>query len=345
MMTNIETKKEILDCVTKALETKVRLFKIAEVVGLPVRTLQRWKLDLVDKRTTVKHSSPKALTEKEKDLIVEICNRHEFKDMTPNKIVPKLVEQDVYIASESMFYRVLKDRSLLKHRSNCKSPREKVKPETLIATAPNQILSWDITYIKSGIRGIFFYLYLFMDVYSRKIMGWQIENEESGSHAQAVISRICRENNLTDILLHADNGGPMKCGNMLSTLQFLGVTASFSRPAVSNDNPYSEALFKTLKYKAGYPKSFDSIEEARDWVEKFVHWYNNEHQHSSIKYVTPEQRHRGEDANILLKRQQTYEEAKKKNPLRWTGKTRDWSYVNKVELRGSAKKIEPKKNT
>lgn len=343
MMTEHEERNRILLDSKEAQENGARICKISQVIGLSSRTLQRWQHSDTDQRPLIKKISPKALTQEEKEAIIEVCNQHEYMDMTPNKIVPTLAEKGQYIASESMFYRVLKENNQLKHRNKCKEPKKRPEPATLIANGPNQLLSWDITYLKTSVRGIFFYLYLFMDVYSRKIMGWRIEEEENGEIAKIEIEKICDENNLKDIYLHSDNGAPMKSGTLLSTLQFLGITASFSRPSVSNDNPYSESLFKTMKYKVGYPDCFDTIEEAREWVNRFVKWYNNEHLHSSIKFVTPEQRHTGADKEILAKRNETYLKAKEKNPMRWSRKTRDWSYIDRVELRGSVKLIEPKK--
>ena len=130
------------------------------------------------------------------------------------------------------------------------------------------------------------------------------------------MTKICRENNIDGAKLHSDNGSPMKGATMLATLQEIGIAPSFSRPSVSNDNPYSESLFKTLKYSAGYPRSFNSIEEARKWVSNFVYWYNNEHRHSGIKFVTQMQRHNSEDEVLLEKRRKTYKQAQQKNPKR-----------------------------
>ena len=174
-----------------------------------------------------------------------------------------------------------------------------------------------------------------MDIYSRKIVGWEIYEQQSDELASTVAKRAYLSEGINgkDLALHSDNGSPMKGATMLATLQNLGVAASFSRPSVSNDNPYSEALFRTLKYKPGYPvKPFTSIDESRDWVFKFVKWYNEEHKHSGLKFVSPGQRHRGEDKDILNHRKQVYEKARQNNPARWTGKTRNWEIEEKVYL-------------
>ena len=344
VMITKEAREALLADTKEAQEAGARISQIEKILGLSCRSLQRWNHNDIDKRPFAKQTSPKALSQEERDLILKTCNLDEFKDMTPNKIVPILAQRGTYIASESMFYKVLKENKQLKHRSNSKEPKKIVEPKTLVATGPNQLLSWDITYMRTSIKGVFFYLYLFMDVYSRKIVGWRIEDEESGDYAKQTVEQICLGNNLEGIFLHSDNGGPMTCGTILATMQYLGITASYSRPSVSNDNPYSESLFKTLKYKPGYPKNFETIEEARNWVEEFVKWYNTEHLHSGIKFVTPEQRHNGDDKDILAKRDATYQAAKKMNPKRWTRTTRNWTYIDKVKLKGSARRIQPLKN-
>lgn len=182
---------------------------------------------------------------------------------------------------------------------------------------------------------MYFYLYMVMDVYSRKIVGWQVYERESSARAADLMTDICeREAVAADqVTLHSDNGGAMRGEVLLVTLQRLGVIPSFSRSGVSSDNAYSESVFKTMKYVPYYPeKGFEEIARARQWVEKFVVWYNTEHLHSAIKFVTPQQRHEGLDKEILSRRAELYEQARKKNPSRWSGKTRDWSEIREVRL-------------
>jgi transposase InsO family protein len=264
-----------------------------------------------------------------------MANSDEFGALSPNQIVPVLAERGQYLASESTFYRILRAANQLQHRQASRPAKPPQQPKALTATAPNQLYSWDITYLPTTIRGVFFYLYLFMDVYSRKIVGWQVyECESSDWAAEIVRDIVCREGISRDqVTLHSDNGGPMKGATMLATLQALGILPSFSRPAVSNDNPYSEALFKTLKYRPEYPaKPFADLNQARLWVTGFVAWYNHQHRHSAIQYVTPHQRHSGQEVTILQQRQQVYEAAKKRHPERWQGKTRSWDPVTVVYL-------------
>lgn len=168
-------------------------------------------------------------------------------------------------------------------------------------------------------------------MFSRKIVGWEIWETETADHASELIKRIYREEKIyvkkQPLVLHSDNGSPMKGATMLETLYALGIVPSKSRPRVSNDNPYAESLFKTLKYRPNYqPKGFSTIMEARLWVKRFVDWYNNEHRHSGIQYVTPTQRHEGKDKEILERRRELYEKAKQRHPERWSGEIRNWEY-------------------
>lgn len=189
----------------------------------------------------------------------------------------------------------------LKQRNSCNTGK---KPRALVATGPNQVYTWDITYLPTQVKGVFLYLYLVMDIYSRKIVGWQVHEEERSALAADLMTDICEREGIRrdQVTLHSDNGSPMKGATMLATLQQLVIMPSFSRPSVSNDNPYSESLFRTLKYRPNYPgKPFADVRSARSWVEGFIGWYNHEHRHSAIKFVTPAQRHCGEDSSILAK--------------------------------------------
>lgn len=332
-MTLNPERNDIISYMKDGTSKGARKEQICKIIGINIRTIQRWEKNQGgDRRPDSKHKSPIALSEKEKDSIIKICTSDEYKDMNPNVIVPLLAEKGIYIASESSFYRVLRERGLLNHRSECKPPKPRKAPDELKATGPRQVFSWDITYLKTKIRGIFFYLYLFMDVWSRKIVGWTVEEFEDGNVASSVISEICKQEKIDSVYLHSDNGGPMTCATMLGTLQRLGVVPSFSRARVSNDNAYSESLFKTLKYVPAYPGQFNSIEEASKWVETFVEWYNTKHRHSGIKYVTPNERHLKADIEIMKKRKRTYIAARKKNPGRWSKNIRNWDYIEEVIL-------------
>ena len=274
------------------------------------------------------------LTDDEKQKILNIANSKEFADKSPAQIVPTLADRGEYVASESSFYRILKAEGLNAHRGKAK-PATKSKPDELKATGPNQVYSWDITFLKTEVLGVFLYLYFVMDVYSRKIVGFRVHENQSADRAATMMESICRAEGVKkdQLTLHSDNGGPMKGATMLATLQRLGVMPSFSRPCVSDDNPDSEALFKTTKYCPMYPsKPFSDVSEALAWVKRFVYWYNEEHLHSGIKFVTPGSRHRGEDRKILDQRKEVYEEAKKRHPNRWSKNTRNWDHIAEVSL-------------
>jgi len=274
------------------------------------------------------------LSEAERITILATANQEKFANLPPSQIVPKLADEGVFIASESTFYRTLRAAKQLAHRGRTKAAKHK-RPLAVLATEPNQLWSWDITYLSTTVKGLYFYLYLIMDVFSRKIVGWEVYEEETSELAGKTLRKACLREGVAGrtLILHSDNGSPMKGATMLGTMQKLGVMPSFSRPSVSNDNPYSESLFKTLKYHPGLPeKPFDTVDEAREWVAGFQHWYNEVHQHSAIKFVTPGQRHRGEDRVILNKRVALYAMARAAMPERWSGACRNWARPSVVSL-------------
>lgn len=330
-------KVEMIQWIKQAVNDGARQSKACRILGISIRTLQRWRnlTNLKDRRCQLKKKPSNALSELETKLIIQTANKPEYANLSPAKIVPALADTGIYIASESSFHRILKAAGQLTHRLKSKPKRTINKPKALVASMANQIYSWDITYLPTSIKGMFYYLYLVMDIYSRKIVGWQVYTQELSSHAANLMTDICARENIKpkQVTLHSDNGGPMKGATMLATLQKLGVVPTFSRPSVSNDNPYSESLFRTLKYRPEYPAhAFTDLQAARDWVAGFVSWYNTEHLHSSIKYVTPQQRHNGDDIEILAKRKDVYHLARKRNPNRWSGKIRDWAHVKEVFL-------------
>lgn len=330
-------RKDIICHLNEACQSGARQAEACEVIGISAKTLQRWhnQDNLQDGRIDAHHSPANKLTELERQRIIKVANEAAYANLSPSKIVPTLADNGLYIASESSFYRVLKSENQLNHRQKTKSTRQIKKPRTLTASEPNQLYSWDITYLPTVIRGSFYYLYLVMDIYSRKIVGWQVYEKESSALAADLMADICQRESIQrdQVVLHSDNGSPMKGATMLATLQELGIMPSFSRPSVSNDNPYSESLFRTLKYRPEYPEqAFNDLLAARTWVEGFVRWYNTEHLHSAIKFVTPEQRHNGDDIKILEKRKHVYSDAKSKHPERWQSDIRNWEPVKVVRL-------------
>jgi len=336
-MISLPERQQIVQWVTQANTAGARAHQACELLGIAPRTLQRWQQCgelLDDARRTRCHVPANKLSDQEREQIITVANRKEFAHLPPSQMVPQLADRGEYMASESTFYRVLRAAGQLKHRQASRAATVH-KPRPLETTAPNQVYSWDITYLKTTVRGIFLYLYLFMDIYSRKIVGWQVYEDESSACAADILRDITQREGIgpEQITLHSDNGGPMKGASMLATLQALGIMPSFSRPAVSNDNPYSESLFKTLQYRPEYPaQPFADVTAARQWVSGFVDWYNFKHRHSAIQFVTPAQRHAGLDTAILAKRQALYQAAKARHPERWSRHTRNWDPVQVVYL-------------
>lgn len=275
-----------------------------------------------------------ALTVDEEAKIVELATAPEFVGLSPHQLVPKLADMSMFVASESSFFRVLRRKRLARHRDRSR-PRKHRRPREFVATGPNQVWAWDITYLRAGVLGTFWYLYAILDVWSRKVVGWAVHDVQSDELAAALIDEACRREGIVraGLVLHADNGAAMKGKTMLVKLEQLGVLPSFSRPRVSDDNPFPEALFRTLKYRPSYPdKPFILLEDARRWVAGFVGWYNDDHQHSGIRFVTPSQRHAGHDVAILAHRTEVYRAARRRNPNRWSRSTRNWTPISIVRL-------------
>jgi putative transposase len=338
-MTSLPERDQVMAMVAEAIVAGARQARACKVISLSERTLQRWQNDQAggagDRRPARVQSPKNQLSMLERQRLLAIANSPEFGHLPPSQIVPRLADRGQYVASESTFYRVLKAENQLKHRGAERPAKPRSKPRALCATAPTELFSWDITYLPTQVKGIYFYLYLFMDIFSRKIVGWQVYEGESSELASEVMRDICARENIArdQVVLHSDNGSPMKGATMLATLQALGVMPSFSRPAVSNDNPFSESIFKTMKYRPSYPqRPFENLLAARQWVGTFVHWYNEEHRHSAIGFVTPAQRHAGLDAALLSKRVELYEAARQRHPERWSGATRNWQPVMIVHL-------------
>ena len=315
-----------------------------------MRTLERWEKDdgIQDQRQLVVRTPKNKLTPEQRDMVITTANNATYRDLPPCKIVPLLADKGEYIASESTFYRILKEENQLAHRQTSRISKHK-RPEPYEAYGSNQVWSWDISYLPTKVAGMYFYLYLIVDIYSRKIVGFNVHAEESSTHAASLIKQACLDEDVNHkkLILHSDNGSPMRGATMLATLEKLGVIPSFSRPSVSDDNPYSEALFRTVKYHNSFPMldKFENISSARVWTEKFVAWYNNDHLHSALKFVTPNQRHSGEDLLIRTKRHKVYQLAKAHNPERWSRNTRNWSLPSSTTLNPGKKNKQDNKHS
>jgi transposase InsO family protein len=279
-----------------------RAGRLAELLGVGLATLQRWRRqfagdgDGLDRRKGSLRQVSHRLTDEERRRILLTCNQPEFAALPPGQIVPILADRGLYIGSERSFYRVLHAHGQAHRRGRARPPQEPRPVPRLEARGPNQLWSWDITYLPTSVWGVWLYLYLVIDVWSRKVVAWDVAEREDAQIAADLVGRACLRERISrgrrqPLILHADNGNAMRAATLESRLEELGVLRSFSRPRVSNENPYSESLFRTVKYRPDYPRrSFRTQEEACLWVAAFVDWYNHRHRHSAIRFVTPHQR-------------------------------------------------------
>lgn len=326
----------ILGHLDEAVAAGARQAAACDLIGLDERTVQRWRQQPAgdDQRRGPKTRPGNALTVAEEAELVALVTSKEFGGLSPHQLVAKLADLGIYVASEATIYRLLRRRRLLRHRDRAR-PRTRRRPREYVATGPNQVWAWDITYLPAAVRGTFWYLYAILDVWSRKIVAWGVHTVQSDELAAQLIDEACRREGVVrdGLVLHADNGAAMKGKTMLVKLAELGIVPSFSRPRVSDDNPYPEALFRTLKYRPAYPdRPFNTVDDARRWVAVFVAWYNDDHQHSGIRFVTPSERHDGRETAILAHRERIYRAAVQRNPSRWARHTRNWKPVSTVRL-------------
>lgn len=321
----------MISLIREAIIAGARQSEACRILGITARTLERWQKQQAggqDQRRGPHTPVAHRLSEAEKDEILAHANRPELRNLSPERVVATLADEKIFICSERSLRRVLTERGQAAYRGRAKPASVAHKPHEYVATEPLRVLSWDITYLRnSHVRGSFFFLYLYVDVWSRRILGWAVHEEQSSECASELLRNVCSEHAIeaNAAVLHQDNGAPMKGATFLATLDALGITKSFSRPGVSDDNAYIEALFRHLKYVPNYPKGgFASLEESRAWVSHFVDWYNHHHLHSAIGLVTPDARHHGRDIEILSARQDLYELAQKRSPRRWTRAPRKW---------------------
>ena len=339
-MISLEDRAFAVVIINEAIESGCGLAKACQEAGIDRRTFRRWTADaanevVADARPTAERPIPhNKFSAQERACVLEACHEERFADAPPSQIVPTLADEGKYIGSESTFYRLLHAADEQHQRGRARKPLTKL-PSTHCASGPNQIWSWDVTFLATPTRGIHYYLYMIMDVWSRKIVGHEVYESETGELAcelfeRTVLAEGCHDK---EVVIHADNGAPQRSSTLRIKLDQLGLRTSYSRPRVSNDNAYSESLFRTAKYRHDFPvDGFENIEAARKWVLSFVRWYNNTHRHSAIKFVTPSQRHEGKDVEILTARKVVYRQAKELNPNRWSKDIRDWERVGEVWL-------------
>jgi putative transposase len=260
----------------------------------------------------------RALSSIERTLVHQTLNSERFADQAPREIYATLLDEGTYLCSTSTLYRVLAEHAELRERRDQLRHPAYTKPE-LLATRPNQVWSWDITRVLGPTKWTYYYLYVIVDIFSRYVVGWLLAEHESGALAELLIAEACAQQRIArdQLTIHADNGGPMIAKPVTLLMSDLGVTPSHSRPHVSNDNPFSEAQFKTMKYQPDYPARFGSLSEARTWFQKFFPWYNTEHHHGGIGFMTPAAVHYGDAARLFLNRQQTLAAAYAVHPQRF----------------------------
>lgn len=336
-MTNALDRQHAVTLVNDARTAGARLFAACTELGIGTNTYRRWVRGSVDQRPMARRPTPShALSQTERAEVLHECHLPAHASLPPAQIIPRLLDTEQrYLASESSFYRVLRAAGEQHRRGRARTPRRPGPPRRHEARSPNDVWSWDVSYLPSHVRGQFYYLYLIIDIYSRKIVGFEVfESENTDNSRQVIRQAVLREGVAQrPRVLHADNGSPMKGATLRATLEALGIAASHSRPRVSNDNAYSESLFRTCKYRPDYPPTgFEALTAARQWVLAFVGWYNDAHRHSAIRYVTPAERHAGQDTSILATRDRVYHAARQANPGRWSGSTRNWTPIGAVWL-------------
>ena len=264
---------------------------------------------------------PLALSEQEEQDILDILHSKRFQDLAPTEVYATLLDEGTFLCSIRTMYRILDKHQEVKERRKHVSRTHYVKPE-LLATGPNQVWSWDITKLKGPRKWTYYYLYVIMDIFSRYVAGWMIAETENASLAKQFIAQTCEKQDIIEdqLIIHADRGPSMKAKLVAELMADLGITKSHSRPYTSNDNPYSEAQFKTLKYCPKFPERFGSIQDARSFGREFFSWYNNEHKHVGISLLPPAQVHYGLAEQTIDSRNKVLYEAYMRNPNRFKHK-------------------------
>lgn len=327
-------RQRILALVDEARRAGARLAPICAALGLSMRTVQRWRAQTSagSARPAPRRSPANRLSDAERARILSVLQSEEYRRCSPRQLVPRLADQGLYLASESTMYRLLRATP----RQSCsRSLARGAKPTLVAIDAPNQVWCWDITRLKSLSRGVSFHLYLVMDAFSRRIMRCEIHERQCMQRAAGFIRRTCEANGLDPrgLLLHSDNGRPMRSVTMSTTLRGLGIIPSFNRPHVHDDNPFPEALFRTLKGRPTFPhQPFESLQAARLWVERFVTWYNGQHLHSALCFVTPDDRYFGRERAVLAWRRMLYERRRAEQPSRWAGRVRAWNPAGPLRI-------------
>jgi transposase InsO family protein len=338
-MTALDDRQFIVKLIDEARQAGARLDRACREAGIDARTWQRWRRrEDGDRRPQTERPRPAhALSDIERAQVLRVANEPRFADLPPAQIVPRLADEGVYLASESSFHWVLRAQGQTTHRGRAKAPSPSRRPTTHVAHGPGEVWCWDVTWLPSRVQGRWFYLYLILDLYSRRIVGHEVHEVESAEHAAQVVKRTALAEGVhaavTKPVLHGDNGSALKATTVRAMLQWLGIAPSYSRPRVSDDNAFVESLFRTAQYRPGFPATgFDGLDAARRWATDFVQEYNHRHRHSGLRFVTPAQRHAGDDLAVLEARHTVYQAARQRHPRRWSGSTRNWTPIGPVTL-------------
>ena len=306
--------------VAEALAKEVGARPACDGLAIALASYYRWKNKC--KMPEKKHTPPPlALSLKEREQVLDILHSRQFIDMAPQEVYHALLDGGSYLCSPRTMYRLLETHSEVRERRDQLSHPSYAKPE-LLAEGPNQVWSWDITKLKGAAKWTYYYLYVIIDIFSRYIVGWMVASREKGALAKKLIQLSCTKQGIgpEQLVIHSDRGSSMTSKPVAFLLADLGVTKSLSRPYTSSDNPYSEAHFKTLKYRPEFPKRFGCFQDSRSFCYNFFNWYNSCHYHSGIGFFTPEDVHYGRTEEIIKKRQAVLTEAFIKNPKRFKGK-------------------------
>jgi putative transposase len=301
------------------LAEQIPVRRVCEVLDLTRSSFYRTRSPQPPKANRPRPASPRALMPAERESVRETLNNERFADKSPYQVYATLLDDDQdYLCSISTMYRILRQNDEVRERRNQLQHPSYSKPE-LLATQANQLWSWDITKLRGPVTWSYYHLYVILDVFSRYVVGWRIAQRESARLAEELIAESCFKQGIDQdqLTLHADRGSSMRSKTVAQLLLDLGVTKTHARPHTANDNPYSEAHFKTLKYRPDYPDRFASIEQARTWAQTFFHWYNTDHRHTALGLMTPAAVHLGQVEKLTQQRHQTLQEAYQRHPERF----------------------------
>lgn len=305
---------------TEALTQQMGVVSACQALGLPRSSFYRAReMETRLKAAETKAAQPpRALGEAEKSTVRQLLNSERFQDLAPREVYATLLDEGQYLCHWRTMYRILEEHDEVRERRNQLRHPNHPKPE-LLATGPNQVWSWDITKLLGPVKWTYYYLYVVLDIFSRYVVGWMVADREAAALARELVGQTCLKQGIQaeQLTLHADRGSPMIARSLAMLLADLGVTKTHSRPHVSDDNPYSEAQFKTLKYRPDYPERFGCQIDARAWSRDFFDWYNHEHHHSGLGLLTPADVHYGRAEEIIHQRQQVLQAAYQKNPERF----------------------------